>query len=88
MVFSYYQTSSILISDLVVPNLFVYAFTSRYNSTLLGQSFITLKVFLHEFIISGEVLGGFTGFQKLLKLIELISQYTLIKQSRLWIIFL
>ena len=42
----------ILISDLVVANLF--AFTFRYASTLLGHTIFTLNVFLHEILYTGK----------------------------------
>ena len=48
LVFSMLSLGRILISDLVVANLLMYIFTSRYDSTLLGCVFFTLKVFLHE----------------------------------------
>ena len=47
-VFSMLSLGRILISNLVVANLLMYVFTSRYDSTLLGHAFFTPKVFLHE----------------------------------------
>ena len=47
LVFSMLSLGRILISDLIVANLL----TSRYNSTLLGRAFFTLKVFLDEIIL-------------------------------------
>ena len=38
----------IMISDLLVTNLFMHALPGTYHSTLLGHTLFTLKVFLHE----------------------------------------
>ena len=44
----------ILISDLVVANLFMY----RYDSTLLGRTFFTQKVFLHKIAYTDHEIYG------------------------------
>ena len=45
LVFSMLSLGCILISNLVVANLLMYIFTSRYDSTLLGRAFLHQKCF-------------------------------------------
>ena len=46
--FSMLSLGLILISDLVVTNLLIHSLSGTYDSTLLGHTFLTPKVFLHE----------------------------------------
>ena len=40
----------------------VHAFTSRYDSTLFGHAFFTLKVFLHDITMVTSCIKGATGY--------------------------
>ena len=57
LVFSMLDLGRILISDLVVANFFACAFTTRYDSTLLGHALFILKVFLYEISYTGVYLS-------------------------------